>query len=329
MIRTLLILILATCFLATESVATEPAIGSLAPELGAETSFNTPDKGPVTLAALRGQVVLIDFWATWCGPCCEAIPHVQELHEKYHDKGLVVIGHTNKTSQNLAEFITKNKIGYIISVSKAASIGEAYGVTGIPHVFLIDVDGKIAWSGHPARLEESTITDLLKKARPPGPAAPIFAKAAAQPKIAALEKEAAGGKVGMALKALSKIVAESSKAEDVSASTASIATITAWRSTMEQQSATQKEQGDVFAAAMTANALADAFKGSADAKALKEAASALEKDPQHAAGKELQTFKKASPAERADPRFGVAIERFLKKYPTGFYADQAKELIAH
>ncbi len=326
MIRTFIAALFMTSCLVSGVAAAEPAIGSMAPEFGGVTSYNTIDKGPVTLASLRGQVVLIDFWATWCGPCRASIPHVQELHEKFGDKGLVVIGHTDGTSKDLDAFIAKNQMTYIISVGP--NIGDAYGVTGIPHVFLIDVDGKVAWSGGPTQLDESVVASLVKKARPRGPAAPKFATAATRPKVAALEKEAAAGRVGSALKSLDKLAADSAKADDAAAATASIATITAWRTALEQNQAKLVETGDVYAAAQVATNLAEAYKGGADAKALKDAATALEKDPQYAAGKDLQVLKKASPAERADPRFAGVVERYLAKHPTGMYADQAKSLIA-
>jgi hypothetical protein len=89
-----------------------------------------------------------------------SIPHLSKLHEEYGGKGLVIIGHTDGSSKDLDGFIKKKKIGYIIS--QGDSLGDAYGVTGIPHVVLVDVAGKIAWRGHPAELKEDVITGLLK-----------------------------------------------------------------------------------------------------------------------------------------------------------------------
>jgi thiol-disulfide isomerase/thioredoxin len=137
--------------------AAEP--GSIAPEFGGKKFFNAPVDAKITLEALRGKVVLIDFWATWCGPCVASIPHLSRLHEQYGSKGLVVIGHTDGSSKNVDGFIKKRKIGYI--VSQGDTLGDAYDVTGIPHVVLVDVTGRIAWRGHPAELKDEVIVGLL------------------------------------------------------------------------------------------------------------------------------------------------------------------------
>ncbi len=310
--------------------AGEAAVGSVAPELGSEKTFNTPGGAPVTLASLRGQVVLIDFWATWCGPCVAAIPHVQELHEKYHDQGLVVIGHTDASSQDLPAFIKQKKISYIISVGK--DIGNAYGVSGIPHVFIIDPDGKIAWQGHPAELQDSTVAELMKKAKPPappGPPSPAFAKPSPVAKVARYEQLAATGKVGIAVKELGKLAAADKNPTDAAAAKTSLDVISAWRAARDAEQAKAKDDGDVFVAASIAEVLAKQYAGHDDAKALLDTAAALKKDQQWKAGQDYARLAAIPVAGHADPRFIQQVDAFLKKWPDGYYAEQVKALRSH
>lgn len=314
-----LLLILCSLVLA----AGEPAIGSLPPELGSDSTFNTPDGKGVALPALKGSVVLIDFWATWCGPCVAAIPHVQKLHDEYKDKGLVVIGHTDGSSRDLPTFIKSKQITYIISVGK--DIGTGWGVSGIPHVFLVDAEGKVAWSGHPGSLDDALVAKLVKSAKPPGPPAPRFEKAAAAPKVAKAEAAASAGKVGAAIKDLEKL-AESKKEDESAAAKSALDVITAWRAGQDAEIDKLKTSGDVFAAWKQADALATAYSGHDDAKALKDLAAMLKKDPAYDAGKEYARLAAIPAAGRSDPRFAKQVDAFLKKWPDGWYAEQVKAL---
>lgn len=139
-------------------------IGTEAPEIDAE-HFVAGE--PVSLADLRGKVVLIDFWAVWCGPCIITFPHLIEWHEKYADKGLVILGATRfygyrwddeagravrveeeiPAEQELAmleKFRESHGLKHPFFVTPAQSdFQAAYGVTGIPHAVLIDKAGKI------------------------------------------------------------------------------------------------------------------------------------------------------------------------------------------
>ena len=114
------------------------------------------DQKPVTLAALRGQVVLLDFWATWCGPCQVTMPKLKTLHERYKDKGLMVIGLTQLYGRvRNAPLTPGEEIGYLRAFKKeqhlpygfAVAADEAndarYGVRNLPTTFLIDRKGRI------------------------------------------------------------------------------------------------------------------------------------------------------------------------------------------
>ncbi len=305
--------------------AAQPAVGSPAPEFGGKQFYNLPPamSSPVTLASLRGRVVLIDFWATWCGPCVASIPHLIDLHQKYADQGLVIVGHTDGSSTNLEGFIKSKNIPYLISVG--ADIGDAYGVSGIPAVFVIDPDGKIAWSGHPSGLQESVITNLLKNVRLSANPAPRFAKPATSDKVARIEATIAMGKVGSGVKALEKLTADKD-ADTASSAKASLEVIAAWKEKVDGELTKNKQAGDVYAAAELASDVAVSYAGHDQAKTYQALAAELKKDPGYAAGKEYQKLIAIPAQARKDPRFTKMVEGFLKKFPTGFYADQARSL---
>lgn len=110
--------------------------------------LSTIDGGYITLKELKGKVVLLDFWAEWCGPCKRATPIVVSLYNQYKDRGFIVIGMNLDDESDLdkvLDYIKKNNINYPITI-KGFSVAQKYGVSGIPRFFLIDKEGKIALS---------------------------------------------------------------------------------------------------------------------------------------------------------------------------------------
>ncbi len=110
-------------------------------------SWQTQNGKIVHLTDLKGKVVLLDFWATWCGPCRETIPHVEALYKKYKDKGVVVIGvNLDKASGRAAvsQFIKNNGMTYLVISDANGSTASKYGATSIPRFFFIDKQGNIA-----------------------------------------------------------------------------------------------------------------------------------------------------------------------------------------
>lgn len=124
-----------------------PKVGEEAPEINVGTWFNA-DK-PLTLADLRGKVVVVELWATWCGPCRHSTPHLVELSEKYADKGVVFLGLTDEdpAAAPVEAFIDEFNIPYPVG-AKSTAVTD-YGVTGIPTAFVVDKAGVIQWVGHP------------------------------------------------------------------------------------------------------------------------------------------------------------------------------------
>jgi len=88
-------------------------------------------------------VVLLDFWATWCIPCIQALPHMQQLHEKLGKKGLKVIGVTNDPWDKVGEMVKQRKLTYGQVSDETNAIGMQYLVTALPTLVVIGKDGKV------------------------------------------------------------------------------------------------------------------------------------------------------------------------------------------
>jgi len=121
---------------------------------------------PVDLATAKGkQVIVVEFWATWCGPCRTSIPHLTELQKKFKD--VVFIGVSDEDADTVKPFVKRmgDKMDYTVAVDKdgktSAGYMQAYGINGIPHAFIVDKESRVVWLGHPMDRLEETLAEVV------------------------------------------------------------------------------------------------------------------------------------------------------------------------
>ncbi|HEY2342121.1 MAG TPA: TlpA disulfide reductase family protein [Chthoniobacteraceae bacterium] len=142
-------------------------IGAKAYFFGGGANFKERGLLPLEVSYVKGakpaddQPLLIECWATWCGPCRQSIPHLNKVYEKYHPRGLNIVGISNEDAAAVQSFMQQVPMNYTVALDPTAHYAKELKVKGIPHAFLLDRDGKLVWHGHPMELTEADIEKVL------------------------------------------------------------------------------------------------------------------------------------------------------------------------
>ena len=133
-------------------------------------AFQLPtDTNSVSLEKLKGKVVYLDFWASWCTPCRKSFPWMKEMQSKYKDKGLVVVAvNLDKSKDKAGEFLGNFDYDFVIAYDPEGKTAESYKVMGMPSSYVIDRNGQLQMTHIGFRESdtdklETTIRELLKK----------------------------------------------------------------------------------------------------------------------------------------------------------------------
>ena len=143
----------------------EPPLMNPIPSKPAAIDFKLPDThGKVhTLADFRGKYVLVNFWATWCGPCVKEMPALHQEYERLKKEGLEVIGiHAGPGQEEVGEFLKQNPVGFTILIDNDLQMGS-WGVPGLPTTYMLDPKGHQIFRAVGNRdWNSSEMTDFLR-----------------------------------------------------------------------------------------------------------------------------------------------------------------------
>jgi len=146
-------------FFITQFCFSQVKNGQKVPDIHFGTLLNAPVR-KTSLSELRGKIVILEFWATWCGPCLEAMPHLQEMQKTYGDK-LQVITVTDERPGRIGKFLSSRPSTLWSAIDSARSVANLFPHQMIPHTVLISAEGNLVAQTVPGAITDQTIDSLL------------------------------------------------------------------------------------------------------------------------------------------------------------------------
>lgn len=143
-----------------------PAPGQQAPPLQITQWLQAPNGFHGQWSDLRGKVVVLEFWATWCSPCVQAIPHLNELANEFRDQGVVFLAVMDDRADRLKPFLARQPINAVIGIDTERKGWKAFDVPSIPHTVVIGKDGSIVGATLPENLTNDVLQKVLAGQRP-------------------------------------------------------------------------------------------------------------------------------------------------------------------
>ncbi len=136
-------------------------VGDKPPKLDFKRLKKAPSDEPLTWERLKNQVVIIDFWATWCPPCIKSFPHLNALSKEFSDKPVTFLSITYEPPNMVQPFLKKYRLDTIIGIDNDFTMFKSYGAWGIPMVVIVNQKGRIASVIHPNYLTSELIDEVL------------------------------------------------------------------------------------------------------------------------------------------------------------------------
>jgi uncharacterized protein (TIGR03435 family) len=148
-----------------------PKIGDVPPPFTLSKTMQGPPSEEIGWDKLKGKVVVLEFWATWCAPCVKAIPHLNDLVGQFKGKPVVFLSVTSENEDVVKLFLKTHPIKSWIGLDDYETLKKAFHVQGIPHAVIVNAEGRIAAITHPTQLEARHLEEVLtgKKCSLPEP----------------------------------------------------------------------------------------------------------------------------------------------------------------